>query len=222
MDENYLHKNKEKFQEILSLVEKESTFDIGYLELDYWRCFILRVLSFKFDVYFKGGSTLSTIFQITTRQSLDIDLLLVPKKRKDLSGNDLFIVATPQCTPTKRKSWFQNLLDNFAPLQQFGFQIQHPPKDSDQKCLTCACKIIIPKELSLKEGGITVLVDLVVELNEEQVCATYLPIIEKKKVDLGPYILPSAKVFVTHPFETLVEKVDAIQKRYKKKKIFSN
>jgi len=116
-------------------------------------------------------------------------------------------------TPERRSSWFNNLLKNFSALKKYGFEINPLPRDNDPKNLTCCCFIKIPKQFSLKEDVISVQVDLVVESNEVIISKNYIPIIGEKIIG---YSVPSPYVYVSHPFETLVEKVEAIQRRYMK------
>lgn len=85
-----LHDNEEDFKDaIQATAEKLKIRDI-FVEKDYWVTFVLKELSksdLKDDVVLKGGTSLSKAFDIISRFSEDIDLVLLGKE--DLSGNQI-------------------------------------------------------------------------------------------------------------------------------------
>lgn len=74
-----LHKDLENFKALISLTAKDMGILEFYIEKDYWVTYILKKLSnssFKNDVVFKGGTSLSKGYNAINRFSEDIDLQL--------------------------------------------------------------------------------------------------------------------------------------------------
>lgn len=75
-----LHKDLENFKTLISLTAKDMGILEFYIEKDYWVTYILKRLSnssFKNEVVFKGGTSLSKGYGVIKRFSEDIDLQLV-------------------------------------------------------------------------------------------------------------------------------------------------
>lgn len=82
-----LHKDLQNFKALISLTAKDMGILEFYIEKDYWVTYILKKLSsssFKNDVVFKGGTSLSKGYNAINRFSEDIDLQLIDS---DLSDN---------------------------------------------------------------------------------------------------------------------------------------
>ena len=75
-----LYKDLENFKALISLTAKDMGILEFYIEKDYWVTYILKKLSnssFKNDVVFKGGTSLSKGYNAINRFSEDIDLQLI-------------------------------------------------------------------------------------------------------------------------------------------------
>lgn len=75
-----LHKDLENFKALIFLTAKDMGILEFYIEKDYWVTYILKKLSsssFKNDVVFKGGTSLSKGYNAINRFSEDIDLQLI-------------------------------------------------------------------------------------------------------------------------------------------------
>ncbi len=80
--ENYmtLHKDKNLFSDVIEATAEAMKIPEVYVEKDYWLCYLLKNLSlspYKTQVVFKGGTSLSKIYQMIERFSEDIDLGLL-------------------------------------------------------------------------------------------------------------------------------------------------
>lgn len=81
-----LHKDLENFKALISLTAKDMGILEFYIEKDYWVTYILKKLSsssFKNDVVFKGGTSLSKGYNAINRFSEDIDLQLTKSSLGD-------------------------------------------------------------------------------------------------------------------------------------------
>ncbi len=85
-----LHENKQDFQDAIQATSESLGIRDIFIEKDYWVTYILKQLSnseFKDEVVFKGGTSLSKAFNIISRFSEDVDLVIIGKN--DLSGNEI-------------------------------------------------------------------------------------------------------------------------------------
>jgi predicted nucleotidyltransferase component of viral defense system len=85
-----LHENKQDFQNAIQATSESLGIRDIFVEKDYWVTYILKQLSeskFKDEVVFKGGTSLSKAFDIISRFSEDVDLVIIGKN--DLSGNQI-------------------------------------------------------------------------------------------------------------------------------------
>ena len=85
-----LHENKQDFQDAIQATSESLGIRDIFIEKDYWVTYILKQLSeseFKDEVVFKGGTSLSKAFDIISRFSEDVDLVIIGKN--DLSGNQI-------------------------------------------------------------------------------------------------------------------------------------
>jgi len=83
-----LHENKEDFQNAIQATSESLGIRDIFIEKDYWVTYILKQLSlseFKDEVVFKGGTSLSKAYNIISRFSEDVDLVIIGKN--DLSGS---------------------------------------------------------------------------------------------------------------------------------------
>ena len=81
-----LHKDLENFKALISLAARDMGILEFYIEKDYWVTYILKRLSessFKNEVVFKGGTSLSKGYNAINRFSEDIDLQLINSSLSD-------------------------------------------------------------------------------------------------------------------------------------------
>lgn len=81
-----LHKDLENFKALISLTARDMGILEFYIEKDYWVTYILKRLSessFKNEVVFKGGTSLSKGYNAINRFSEDIDLQLTNPSLSD-------------------------------------------------------------------------------------------------------------------------------------------
>ncbi len=75
---NFVHEDPE-FDELLQIVSEERKFSRGLVEKDYWVTHTLWSLHRAgFEVWFKGGTSLSKGFNLIERFSEDLDLKIDP------------------------------------------------------------------------------------------------------------------------------------------------
>jgi len=71
----YLHKDKELFKDVLTLVSAKTGYSLDIIEKDYYVTMILRILSKShYNFVFKGGTSLSKAYKVISRFSEDIDI----------------------------------------------------------------------------------------------------------------------------------------------------
>lgn len=81
-----LHENLENFKDLISLTARDMGILEFYIEKDYWVTYILKKLSessFRSEVVFKGGTSLSKGYNAINRFSEDIDLQLINSSLND-------------------------------------------------------------------------------------------------------------------------------------------
>lgn len=81
-----LHQDLESFKSLISFTAKDMGLLEFYIEKDYWVTYILKNLSkssFKDEVVFKGGTSLSKGYNVINRFSEDIDLQLTNPNLSD-------------------------------------------------------------------------------------------------------------------------------------------
>ena len=82
----FLHEHKE-FKDLLEILSKELGIQPQLVEKDYWLMHCLfGLLSLKFSIELKGGTSLSKGFQVIDRFSEDIDIKIDPPKHLDVKA----------------------------------------------------------------------------------------------------------------------------------------
>lgn len=91
---SFIHDDKE-FDALLRIVADKRKIAVGLVEKDYWVTHVLWALQHRgFDMWFKGGTSLSKGFGLIERFSEDLDLKLEPGK----------VTGIPPATDWKRES----------------------------------------------------------------------------------------------------------------------
>lgn len=82
----FLHEHKE-FKDLLEILSKELSIQPQLVEKDYWLMHCLHgLLSLKFTIELKGGTSLSKGFQVIDRFSEDIDIKIDPPKHLEVKA----------------------------------------------------------------------------------------------------------------------------------------
>ncbi|MCF8224249.1 MAG: nucleotidyl transferase AbiEii/AbiGii toxin family protein [Bacteroidales bacterium] len=75
-----LHENTDQFKEAIRVASDHFDIREEFIEKDYWVTFILKKLSeseFRDQVVFKGGTSLSKVYNLIDRFSEDVDLAII-------------------------------------------------------------------------------------------------------------------------------------------------
>ncbi|EFC40402.1 predicted protein [Naegleria gruberi] len=174
------------------------------LELDYWRSHILYWLSRKFDVIYKGGSTLSKVFHISNRQSKDMDLKLIPKKNNFM---DLELKYHMPQNKKEREKYFAAVFEHTKRLIPFVV-VEKIKNELDTECETCVFLVKFESQVRNLEGG-EIYIDIGLDEHNCVVTRDVRSVIHQLNK------CPKIEIDCVHPLETLLEKMDAIVKRRK-------
>jgi len=106
-----LHKDKEKFSDMIYRVVKQTGFPAQLLEKDYYMTLILsKINDLSADLIFKGGTCLNKVYYVYYRLSEDLD----------------FSMKLPEYTTTRgnRRKCIQPVKDNIEKfIEQFGLKV---------------------------------------------------------------------------------------------------
>jgi len=106
-----LHKDKEKFSDMIYRVVKQTGFPAQLLEKDYYLTLILsKINDLSADLIFKGGTCLNKVYYVYYRLSEDLD----------------FSMKLPEYTTTRsnRRKCIQPVKDNIEKfVEQFGLKV---------------------------------------------------------------------------------------------------
>ena len=90
----FLHKNSELFLQAINIVSQEKNILPEIIEKDYYVTLILKFLSEKIPfIVFKGGTSLSKVYNLIDRFSEDIDLSMNrrPTQSERVKSKELII-----------------------------------------------------------------------------------------------------------------------------------
>lgn len=105
-----LHEDKTLFGDVIAACAEDMKIAEVYVEKDYWLCYLLKQLSnssYKEQVVFKGGTSLSKVYKIIERFSEDIDLGLLCQD-----------MSVSQVKPFMKKIESAMLDAHFTPLKE--------------------------------------------------------------------------------------------------------
>ncbi len=205
------------FDDLLRIVAERRGLALGLVEKDYWVTHTLWALHAQgFDVWFKGGTSLSKGFALIERFSEDLDLKIEPGR----------VAALPQVANWKsdgrnatsaRREYFERLRDI---LDVPNATITLDPPGDDATWRAANLRVVYPgRHLDDLQGVLRPFVLL------EVGSARVTPAVERSLssfvhqhlADAGQLAdyaenLPTA-VLCVHPLVTLVEKLDALHRR---------
>ncbi len=106
-----LHKDKEKFSDMIYRVVKQTSFPAQLLEKDYYLTLILsKINDLSADLIFKGGMCLNKVYYVYYRLSEDLDFSMTLPKYTTTRGN--------------RRKCIQPVKDNIEKfVEQFGLKV---------------------------------------------------------------------------------------------------
>ena len=204
----FIHEDPE-FGDLLSLVSAQRGIGVALIEKDYWVTHTLwALLEQGFELWFKGGTSLSKGFRLIERFSEDLDLKIEPGRVTDLAP----IRNWKNAAPTVRARYF-TALANACQIPNARLELETPEEAGQLRVYyegRHTAELVRPmKPYVLLEVGDArvvpfVLCDLTSFVHEHLEASGQL----KEFADNRPQ-----RVRCVHPAVTLLEKLDALQKR---------
>lgn len=221
---SFIHEDPE-FKDLLDIVAAEGPLaSAAIVEKDYWICHALWALERSgLDLWFKGGTSLSKAFGIIQRFSEDLDLIILPG-RLTLPEATSWKTETAGATRSREKFW-QALLDQIDvpgaqlewnrehdPSQRnVGFQLHYPGHLTEQ--LRNPDSVIKPFVLLEISHGSVARSAREPSITQSVSSAVHDWLAREGRLDAFEDNRPAA-VSCVHPYVTLLEKLDAITRRY--------
>lgn len=111
---NFIHQD-DNFVDLLRIVASATGIDPSLVEKDYWVVHSLWALhQGPFEVWFKGGTSLSKGFGLIQRFSEDLDLKVVPTDSSAFPPANWTVKKPSDAQREQRKAWFRQLSREFA------------------------------------------------------------------------------------------------------------
>ncbi len=205
------------FDDLLEIVADELGRPRGFVEKDYWVTHALWALHrVGFDVWFKGGTSLSKGFDLIERFSEDLDLRVEPGHYEALKRVENWKTTTPRAC-NQRREYFEQLT---AALTVPGATVALAP-DNPPEWRSAVVRVHYPcKYAEDLVAGMTPFVQL--EIGNARVAPSVLRDISSFVHDklnnierIGTYDENRPRqVRCFHPIATLFEKLDALCKRF--------
>lgn len=215
-----------EFPDLLEAVAAESPLrSSAMVEKDYWICHTLWALSRTgLQFWFKGGTSLSKAFGITERFSEDIDLVVLPGSIPNLPEVSSWRTETAGATASRIRYWEALLPQLEIPHARLELDSTHDPTQRGP-----GFRVAYPGHQieTLKQSGSVirpyVLLEMSHGINARTARAPSLPraitsFVHEWLASRGQLSdladnRPQA-VTCVHPIVTLIEKLDAITRRY--------
>lgn len=220
MKPKYVHEDSE-FGDLVRIVASETGLGSGLVEKDYWVTHVLWALcETRLEVWLKGGTSLSKGFGLIHRFSEDLDLRIE-------HGGELGLPSVGSWTSTnrgrvaQRRAFYLALPDR---LEIPGANPELEPDGLDKRATAANYRVIYPgafaselpaamKPFVLLEVG-TARVTPFVPVAASSFVHDWLE--SRQRIDEYAQNRPKALRCV-HPLVTLIEKLDAITRRYPRK-----
>ena len=208
----------EQFGSLLEIVAGERGLSRGLVEKDYWVTHSLWALhAAGFDVWFKGGTSLSKGFGLIHRFSEDLDLKIEPGTVTALSAVTNWKSEGKQATAARR-SYFETLP---ALLSVPGAQVALDPDNADDTWRNINVHVTYPcKHRADLPSAMTPFVKL--EVGNARV-TPFVPcdltsFVHQKLAELGQLDAfqdnRPKRVRCVHPLVTVIEKLDNLRRRF--------
>lgn len=214
----FVHDDPE-FSDLLGIVAERRGLGLGLVEKDYWVTHTLWALHRQgFEIWFKGGTSLSKGFGLIERFSEDLDLKIEPGR----------VSALPQVTNWKsegtnakkeRREYFEKLV---ALIDVPGARVELDP-DNDETWRAANLRVIYPGGHLNDLGGI-LRPFVLLEVGSARVTpavardmSSFVHDLLRAQDQLASFDTNfPVGVRCVHPLVTLIEKLDAIQRRVPK------
>jgi hypothetical protein len=220
---SFVHENAEEFADLVQIIVGETGMGRSIIEKDYWVTHVLWALSVSgLDVWFKGGTSLSKGFGLIERFSEDLDLKIEPG-----SVAALPIVSSWKSEGTKataeRRAFFEQLSKVLAIP---GCTIEIEQETIDKSWRGANLRVLYPG-LFLGELPSAISGNVRLEVGSARVtphvAQNLTSWIHEKLVAidvLAEFGDNRAKsVRCVHPLVTLLEKLDALHRRFPNDKV---
>jgi hypothetical protein len=217
----FVHEDKE-FDDLLRIVAGERRLSLGLVEKDYWVTHTLWALHVAgFDVWFKGGTSLSKGFGLIQRFSEDLDLKIEPGT---VSAQPK--VSNWKSEGSKATAERQTYFESFSGLFRVpGAQVALDPDSVDKAWRAANVRVSYPgRHLADLKGVMTPFVQL--EIGSARVTpfvSCHLTSFAHDKLasqnQLGAFHDNCPRgVRCVHPVVTLIEKLDNLRRRFPNEK----
>jgi hypothetical protein len=205
------------FDDLLRIVADRMRLSLGLVEKDYWVTHTLWSLhQAGFEVWFKGGTSLSKGFGLIERFSEDLDLKLEPGRVAELPGVSSWKSEGKKAT-AEREAYFKKLPDL---VQVSGATVALAPGAHDKSWRSANLRVAYPGQ---HLGDLTGILKpfVVLEIGSARVT----PFTERDMTSFVHAHLASEgqlapfddnrprRVRCVHPLVTLLEKLDALHRR---------
>jgi hypothetical protein len=218
---SFVHEDPD-FDDLLQIVAEDHKLSRGLVEKDYWVTHALWALhAAGFEVWFKGGTSLSKGFGLIERFSEDLDLKIEPGAVRELPAVSSWKSEGTKATG-ERRAYFEKLPD-LLPVP--GAKVALDPDPVDKAWRGANIRVTYPGRhlgdlgvlspfvrLEVGSARVTpfVLCDLTSFAHEKLAAQGQLGIFDDNR--------PKA-VRCVHPLVTLLEKLDALHRRFPNEKV---
>lgn len=212
----FVHESVE-FGDLLEIVSRESGLGVALVEKDYWVTHSLWALHRQgFDIWFKGGTSLSKGFGIIERFSEDLDLKIEPGRVADIPKVTNWKSEGKKAT-SLRRDFFDALLGR---IHVPGASAEKDPTLEDRSHRSAGIRIFYPGH-HLEALSSVFRPFVLLEIGSARVT----PCVERDMTSFVHRYLEQSRnlqdfednrpksVRCVHPLVTLLEKLDALQRR---------
>jgi hypothetical protein len=219
---SFVHENPEEFADLVQIIVGETGMGRSIIEKDYWVTHTLWALSVSgLDVWFKGGTSLSKGFGLIERFSEDIDLKLEPGSVSALPSVSNWKSEGTTAT-AERRAFFEQLP---KVLEVPGCTLEIDQETIDKSWRGANLRVLYPG-LFLGELPSTISGNVRLEVGSARVtphvAQDLTSWVHQKLVAtnvLAEFDDNRAKgVRCVHPLVTLLEKLDALHRRFPNEK----
>ncbi len=214
---NFIHRDPE-FADLLRIVARDSGLSTALVEKDYWVTHTLWALhESRLEVWFKGGTSLSKGFGLIQRFSEDLDLKIEPGKISSLPVVTNWKSEGP--TAIANRTAFFGALETHLEISDARVEVDRDQADSAAR--SAMFRVYYPGEF-LPELHAVLRPFVLLEVGSARVTPFVLrPLLSFVHEWLEAHDQSSGwqdnrprSVRCVHPMVTLLEKLDAISRRY--------
>lgn len=220
---SFVHENAEEFADLVQIIVGETGMGRSIIEKDYWVTHVLWALSISgLDVWFKGGTSLSKGFGLIERFSEDLDLKIEPGSVGTLPSVSSWKSEGMKAT-AERRAFFEQLPKVLAVP---GCTIELEQETIDKSWRGANLRVVYPG-LFLGELPSAISGNVRLEVGSARVTPHVARDLTSWVHDtlvatnvLAEFADNRAKdVRCVHPLVTLLEKLDAIHRRFPNEKV---